>query len=54
MVLWSFLGIRRSAAAGEELASMNPLVLLATALCLAAGFGLVLWTLVHVAIATLK
>ena len=45
--------IRRRVAAGEELSSARPLVLLATALALAATFALILWTLVHVAVATL-
>jgi hypothetical protein len=53
MVLWSFFGIRRRDAAGDEFATAKPLVLLATALCLAALFGLSLWGLVHVAIASL-
>ncbi len=44
MVLWSFFGIRRRAAAGEELAKVKPLALAAVALVLAAVFGLTLWT----------
>jgi hypothetical protein len=54
MVLWSLFGIRRRAAAGEELASVKPSMLLATALCLLAILGVVLWSLVQVAVATLK
>ena len=50
MVLWSFFGIRRRAAAGEELAKVKPLVLVAVALVLAAVFGLTLWTLANVAV----
>ena len=43
MVLWSFFGIRRRAAAGAELAKVKPLVLVAVAVALAALFGLMLW-----------
>jgi hypothetical protein len=34
MALWSFFGIRRRAAAGEELTKARPLALVATALAL--------------------
>lgn len=40
MVLWSFFGIRRNAAAGEELAKARPLVLASIAVALAASFVL--------------
>jgi hypothetical protein len=53
MVLWSFFGIRRSAAAGEELSKANPWVLLGIALALAAAFGIVLLSLARMAVATL-
>lgn len=54
MVLWSFFGIRRRAAAGEELAKVKPLVLVAVAVVLAAGFGLTLWTLANLAVHSLS
>jgi hypothetical protein len=42
MVLWSFLGIRKGTAAGREAVAARPLVLLVTAVGLAAAFVLVL------------
>ena len=54
IVLWSFFGIRRRAAAGEELAKVKPLVLVAVALVLAAVFGLTLWTLANLAVHSLS
>jgi hypothetical protein len=42
MVLWSFLGIRKGAAAGREAVSVRPLVLLVTAVGLAGAFVVVL------------
>ena len=53
-VLWSFWGIRRRAAAGEELAKVKPLALAAVALVLAAVFGLTLWTLANLAVHSLS
>ena len=53
MVLWSFFGIRRRAAAGDELAKVKPLVLIAVALVLAASFGLTLFALANVAVHSL-
>lgn len=53
MVLWSFFGIRRSAAAGEELTKVKPLVVLATAVVLAALFGMILWGVANLAVRTL-
>jgi Protein of unknown function (DUF2970) len=50
MVLWSFFGVRRRAAAGEELSQAKPLVLVGVAACLAALFGLALWGLANVAV----
>ncbi|MFT3805226.1 MAG: DUF2970 domain-containing protein [Burkholderiaceae bacterium] len=43
MVLWSFFGIRRRAAATEELSKVNPLALIGVAVVLAGLFILVLW-----------
>ena len=54
MVLWSFFGIRRRAAAGEELAKVKPLALAAVALVLSALFGLTLWTLANLAVHSLS
>lgn len=54
MVLWSFLGIRRRAAADDELASVKPLALVATAIALAAAFGLTLWSVARLAVGTLQ
>jgi len=53
MVLWSFFGIRRSAAAGQELPSAKPAVVVATAVALAAVFGLGLAGLAQLAAASL-
>jgi hypothetical protein len=50
MVLWSFFGVRRRAAAGEELSQARPLVLVGVAVCLAALFGLTLWGFATVAV----
>lgn len=49
MVLWSFFGIRRRAAAGQELTKANPLALVAVALGAAAGFVCLLVTLARLA-----
>lgn len=54
MVLWSFFGIRRRAAATEEMATVKPLVLAATAVVLAASFGVTLWSLAQLAVRTLQ
>jgi hypothetical protein len=54
MVLWSFFGIRRSAAAGDELAKVKPLAVLATAVVLASLFGLTLWGIANLAVGTLS
>jgi hypothetical protein len=54
MVLWSFFGIRRSAAAGEELTQVKPLAVLATAIVLASLFGLTLWGIAKLAVGTLS
>jgi hypothetical protein len=54
MVLWSFFGIRRGAAAGEELAKVKPLAVLATAIALAALFGFSLWCLANFAVGALS
>jgi Protein of unknown function (DUF2970) len=48
-VLWSFFGIRRNAAASDELTRAQPLVLIAVAIVLAAVFGLTLYGLAHLA-----
>ena len=53
MVLWSFFGIRRRAAAGDELAQAKPVVLAVVAVCLTALFGLTLWGLAHLAVGVL-
>jgi hypothetical protein len=53
MVLWSFFGIRRSGAAGEELASAKPVIIIVTALILAAVFGVSLWALASYAASSL-
>ena len=52
-VLWSFFGIRRRAAAGDELAKAKPLVLVAVTLALAAVFGLTLYGLANLAVHSL-
>ena len=52
-VLWSFFGIRRRAAADDELAKAKPLVLLAVAIALAAVFGLTLYGLANLAVRSL-
>jgi hypothetical protein len=50
MVLWSFLGIRKGAAAGREAVSARPLVLLVTAVGLAGAFVLALLLVATVAV----
>jgi len=52
-VLWSFFGVRRRAAAEDELAKVRPLVLVAVAMVLAAVFGLTLYGLAHLAVHSL-
>jgi hypothetical protein len=52
-VLWSFFGVRRSAAAGDELARARPLVLVAVALASAGVFGLMLYGLAQLAVHSL-
>lgn len=47
MVLWSFIGIRGGAA--TDLSRVNPIVLTAVAVALAALFGLAVWGLAHLA-----
>lgn len=54
MVLWAFFGVRRRAAATEELGSARPLVLVAIALGLASSFGFTLWGLARLAADTLR
>ena len=54
MVLWSFCGIGQRGAAREEAASAKPLALLATAFGLVLTFALVLWSLVQLAVTTLR
>lgn len=41
-VLWSFFGIRRGAAARQDITALHPLGLIATGVALAAGFVLLL------------
>ena len=53
MVLWSFFGIRRRAAAGDELAHAKPVALAAVAVGLTALFGLTLWGLATLAVGSL-
>ncbi|MGM9488225.1 DUF2970 domain-containing protein [Ideonella sp. YS5] len=53
MVLWSFFGIRRRAAAGDELAQAKPVALVAVAVSLTALFGVTLWGLAHLAVGML-
>lgn len=50
MVLWSFLGIRKGDAAGRDAVSARPLVLLVTAVGLAAAFVLTLLLVATVAV----
>lgn len=50
MVLWSFFGIRRRAEADRELPRAHPLVLLATAVGLAAALVGTLVSVAHVAV----
>jgi hypothetical protein len=52
-VLWGFFGIRRRAAAGDELAKAKALVLVAVAIALATVFGLTLFGLANLAVRTL-
>jgi hypothetical protein len=54
MVLWSFLGIRKGAAAGREAVSARPLVLLVTAVGLAGVCVLTLLLLATVAVRELS
>ena len=50
MVLWSFFGIRRRAAADQELPRAHPLVLLVTAVGLAAALVGTLLGVAHIAV----
>ena len=52
-VLWGFFGVRRSAAAGDELAKAQPLVLIAVAVVLAAVFGVTLYGMANLAVHSL-
>lgn len=52
-VLWSFFGVRRRAAAGDELAKVKPMVLVVVAIALAAVFGLSLYGLANLAVRSL-
>lgn len=52
-VLWGFVGIRRGAAAREELSTLHPLGLVATGVALAAGFVLLLLTVARTTVAWL-
>lgn len=54
MVLWGFFGVRRRMAADEELASVRPLTLVATAIALATVFGVTLFSLARLAVGTLQ
>jgi hypothetical protein len=54
MVLWSFFGIRRRAAADEELGKVKPLALVAVAVALAAVFGLTVWGMANLAVRSLS
>lgn len=49
MVLWSFFGVRRRAAADRELPAVRPVVLALTAIGLAALFVCTLLGVAHVA-----
>ncbi|NRF71252.1 DUF2970 domain-containing protein [Aquincola sp. S2] len=53
-VLWAFFGVGRRSAASDQLARGKPVVLIATALVLAALFGLTLWGLANVAVHSLS
>jgi hypothetical protein len=53
MVLWSFFGIRRRAAAGEEFARVKPFALAVVAIVLVALFGLTLRGLAELAVQSL-
>ena len=52
-VLWSFFGVRRRAAAGDELAKVKPMVLVVVAIASAAVFGLSLYGLANLAVRSL-
>jgi hypothetical protein len=52
-VLWSFFGIRRRTAAGDELTKAEPLVLVVVAIVLAVVFGLTLYGLANLAVHSL-
>lgn len=54
MALWSFLGIRRRAAATEELSKVKPLALAAVAVILATTFGVTLWMLASFAASSFR
>ena len=54
MVLWSFMGIRRNASAGDDFATVKPLALLGTAAALVALLGLALFALARLAVSTLQ
>jgi hypothetical protein len=53
MVLWSFFGIRRRAAASDELAKVKPVALVGVALVLVLLFGLALWGFASLAVRSL-
>jgi hypothetical protein len=50
MVLWSFFGVRRGAAHQADLANVKLSVLPVVAITLAGGFGLLLFSLVKLAV----
>ena len=52
-VLWSFFGIRRGAAAREDVAALHPLGLVATGVLLAAGFVAMLMLTTRIMVAWL-
>ncbi|MBX9794868.1 MAG: DUF2970 domain-containing protein [Burkholderiaceae bacterium] len=53
MVLWSFFGIRRRAAASDVLAMVKPVALGGVALVLVLLFGLALWGFASLAVRSL-
>ncbi|MBC7990426.1 MAG: DUF2970 domain-containing protein [Luteimonas sp.] len=52
-VLWSFFGIRRGAAAREEITTLHPAGLIATGVALAAGLVLLLVSVARAMVAWL-
>lgn len=54
MVLWSFFGIRKGVAAGNELGAARPLALALTAVGLAAAFVLALLAIATLAAGSLS